>query len=194
MVWVGNVFPFPTRVVQSVYVPQGEAIIGLSKRYFMGIGTGKGGKIEYSDEYHFLEDERMYLTKLYGDGKPLDSTSFMRLDITKLKPVQRVIRVTPYVDATLESLTSASGTVVMTPGFDSSIHYYTAETENATDLVTAVATDATEAVITATLNGEETDLGSNQAWVEGQNVVVITVTNGSAVEIYVLVVTYTTGT
>jgi hypothetical protein len=194
MVWVGNVFPFPTRVVQSVYVPQGEAIIGLGKRYFMGIGTGKGGKIEYSDEYHFLEDERMYLTKLYGDGKPLDSTSFMRLDITKLKPVQRVIRVTPYVDATLESLTIASGTVVMTPGFDSSIHYYTAETENATDLVTAVATDATEAVITATLNGEETDLGSNQAWVEGQNVVVITVTNGSAVEVYVLVVTYTTGT
>jgi hypothetical protein len=91
-------------------------------------------------------------------------------------------------------LTVAAGVIDISPAFGPDIHYYTAETENATDLVTAVATDATEAVITATLNGEETDLGSNQAWVEGQNVVVITVTNGSAVEVYVLVVTYTTGT
>ena len=67
-VYNNDIFPFPTKLIQSVFVPAGEAIIGLGKRYFMGLGTGKGGKIEYSDEYHFLEDERMYLTKLYGDG------------------------------------------------------------------------------------------------------------------------------
>lgn len=84
-------FPFPTRVIQSVHVPQNEAIIGLGDRYFIGLGTGKGGKIEYSDHYRFLEDERVYMIKLYGNGRPLDSTSFKRLDITNLKPaVQKV--------------------------------------------------------------------------------------------------------
>jgi hypothetical protein len=189
--WINNVFPFPTRVTQSVHCPQGEAIIGLGKRYFFGLGTGKGGKIEYSDHYKFLEDDRYYLTKLYGNGKPLDAVSFKRIDISALKPYVPIIRATPYVDARLASLTVAAGVIDISPAFGPDIHYYTAETENATDLVTAVATDATEAVITATLNGEETDLGSNQAWVEGQNVVVITVTNGSAVEVYALVVTYT---
>lgn len=84
--YVYDIFPFPTRVVQSAYQPANEAVLGLGKRYFAGLGTSKGGKIEYSDEYRFLEDERVYLTKLYGTGRPLDSNSFKRLDITDLKP------------------------------------------------------------------------------------------------------------
>src|SRR5699024_7842143 len=52
-----DVLPFPTRIVQSVQVPQGKAIVGLAKRYFMGVGTAKSGKIDYSDDYRFLEDE-----------------------------------------------------------------------------------------------------------------------------------------
>lgn len=80
-------WPFPTKVIQSVHVPADKAIIGLGKRYFFGLGTGKGGRIEFSDHYHFLEDERIYLTKLYGNGKPLDSTSFKVLDIENLVPV-----------------------------------------------------------------------------------------------------------
>ena len=91
--WAKDIFPFPTRLIQSVYVPEGEAVIGIGRRYFMGIGTSKGGKIEYSDEYHFLEDERVYLIKLYGDGKPLDSTSFLRLDISNLKPTPIKVKV-----------------------------------------------------------------------------------------------------
>ncbi len=84
--YVNDIFPFPTRVVQSAYQPLNEALIGIGKRYFMGLGTSKGGRIEYSDEYRFLEDERVYLTKLYGTGRPLDAGSFKRLDITNLKP------------------------------------------------------------------------------------------------------------
>lgn len=98
--YIYDIFPFPTRVVQSAYVPQDEAVLGLGKRYFMGLGTSKGGRIEYSDEYRFLEDERVYLTKLYGNGKPLDSNSFKRLDITGLKPLiptVKTIDVTPEV-------------------------------------------------------------------------------------------------
>jgi len=93
--YVHNVFPFPTTVIQSARMPEGEAIMGLGKRYLMATGTGKSGKIEYSDEYRFLEDERVYLTKFYGHGQPKDNNSFLLLDITNLKPtIQKVITVT----------------------------------------------------------------------------------------------------
>ena len=185
-----DIFPFPTRVIQSVYQPVNEALIGLPKRYFMGLGTSKGGRVEYSDEYRFLEDERVYLTKLYGNGMPLDSRSFRRLDITDLRPVYPVVRTTPYVDARLDELKVASGAVKISPAFNADVHYYTAETANATDVVDVAAKD-TNAVITATLNGVEATLGTAQTWTEGQNVIVITVTNGGVVETYILVVTYT---
>jgi HK97 family phage major capsid protein len=92
--YANNVFPFPTKTVQSVQVPEGKAIIGISKKYFMGIGTAKSGKIEYSDEYHFLEDERVYLIKLYGHGEPLDNNAFMYLDISGLLPMVQEVAVT----------------------------------------------------------------------------------------------------
>lgn len=89
-----NVFPFPTTVIQSSRMPENEAIIGIGNRYLMAAGTGKSGKIEYSDEYRFLEDERVYLTKFYGHGQPKDNNSFELLDITNLEPtIQKVITV-----------------------------------------------------------------------------------------------------
>lgn len=81
-----DVLPFPTTIVQSTRIEQGRAVIGIASRYFMGVGTGKSGRIEYSDEYHFLEDERVYLIKLYGHGQPKDNNSFLLLDISNLEP------------------------------------------------------------------------------------------------------------
>lgn len=84
--YANDVLPFPTRIIPSAQMAQGKAIFGLSKRYFMGIGTAKSGKIEYADQYKFLEDERTYLTKLYGHGQPKDNTAFVYADISGLKP------------------------------------------------------------------------------------------------------------
>jgi len=91
--YTNNVFPFPTMVIQSVQVPAGKAIIGLANKYFMGIGTAKSGKIEYSDEYKFLEDERVYLVKLYGHGEPLDNNAFVYVDISGLVPTIQQVKV-----------------------------------------------------------------------------------------------------
>jgi hypothetical protein len=90
--YINDVFPFPTQIIQSVRMKEGEAVIGIANRYFMGIGAGTdGGKLEYSDEYQFLEDQRVYRIKMYGNGKPLDDTSFSLVDISGLVPsVQRV--------------------------------------------------------------------------------------------------------
>ena len=84
--YANNVVPFPTKFIQSAQIASGKAVIGIAKRYFMGIGTEKSGKIDYDDSYKFLEDERTYLVKLYGHGEPLDNNAFAVLDISKLKP------------------------------------------------------------------------------------------------------------
>jgi hypothetical protein len=198
--YVLDIFPFPTRVVQSTHMEQGKAVLGLPKRYLMAMGTGKGGRIEYSDEYHFLEDERIYLIKFYGTGRPLDNNSFIVLDISNVKPIAPAVRVISWPDATLKSL-GAQGPVgtdlTIAPVFDKNVHYYsvtytdavgTAGTTNK-GKVTAVATDA-NAVVTATLNGSAYTLGAELTWTEGANVIVITVVNGDVTEMYVLVVTY----
>lgn len=79
-----NVFPFPTTVIQSAAVQSGKAVIGLGDKYFMGLGTGtgKGGKIEFSDEVKFIEDQRVYKIKLYGNGQAMDENAFLLLDIS----------------------------------------------------------------------------------------------------------------
>lgn len=93
-----GVFPFPTTVIQSSAVPVGKAVIGLGDRYFMGLGTAKGGKLEYSDEYKFLEDQRVYRIKLYGNGRPMDDNAFVLLDITGVKPYVQKVEVTNAAD------------------------------------------------------------------------------------------------
>lgn len=91
--YVNDIVPYPTRFIQSAQMPQGKAVLGLGKRYFMGIGTAKSGKIEYSDEYRFLEDERVYLVKLYGHGEPLDNNAFLYLDISGIEPLVQEVKV-----------------------------------------------------------------------------------------------------
>jgi HK97 family phage major capsid protein len=82
-----NVLPFPTDIIQSVGVESGHAVIGIAKNYFMGLGTSKGGKLEYSDDYKFTEDLRTYKIKLYGNGRAKDINSFLYLDISNLSPL-----------------------------------------------------------------------------------------------------------
>lgn len=89
-----NIFPYPTKVVQSAILDEGEGIMGLAKKYFMGIGAGESGRIEYSDEYQFLEDNRVYITKMYGMGRPKDNNAFRYLDLSNLKPTPMKVEIT----------------------------------------------------------------------------------------------------
>ena len=98
--YVGNVLPFPTDIVQSVGVPSGKAIIGIAKKYFMGVGTGRGGKLEYSDEYKFVEDLRTYKIKFYGTGRPYDINAFMFLDISGLVAASPVVTINGSINNT----------------------------------------------------------------------------------------------
>lgn len=96
--WNRDVFPFPTTLIQSSAVTVGEAIIGIADKYFMGIGAGtSGGRIEYSDEYKFLDDERVYITKLYGNGRALDDNAFKLLNISGMEAAVLEVAVTNVV-------------------------------------------------------------------------------------------------
>ena len=90
--FVNNLFPFPTTVYISDEVDDGEAILFLENEYFMGMGGSKNGVIEYSDEYKFLEDQRVFKVKQYGAGRAYDNTSALYLDISGLNPAFITVR------------------------------------------------------------------------------------------------------
>ena len=62
------------RIVQSTAIPQGRMLVGKAKDYFMGVSVAQ--KIAYSDEYRFLEDDRVYIVRMLAHGKPVSNTSF----------------------------------------------------------------------------------------------------------------------
>lgn len=80
--YIANQFPLPVDITQEPTVAQGKAIIGLAEKYDLNMGMNQ--KIEYSDEFRFLDDERVYLTKLYANGEAVDNNSFQYLDISKV--------------------------------------------------------------------------------------------------------------
>lgn len=82
-------------IIQSEQIAENTAILGLASKYKMGLGSGsnKGGTIEYSDEYKFLEDQRYYLIKLLGNGRATADTDFLYLDITNLSPTVKEVTV-----------------------------------------------------------------------------------------------------
>lgn len=87
-----DLFPFPTEVVRSNEVKTGQAILCLPEEYFFGLGESKDGKIEYSDEFKFLQDARTYKIKLHGNGRPYDNTVAIVIDISKLDPAYVTVK------------------------------------------------------------------------------------------------------
>lgn len=88
-----DTLPYPAKIVVSAAVPKGHAVFGLASKYFMGMGSGKDGKIEHSDEFKFLDDVRVYKTKLYGNGRAEDENAFVYADISELKPINYLVEV-----------------------------------------------------------------------------------------------------
>lgn len=93
-------------------------------------------------------------------------------------------------DASLSALTIGSLTGSMSPTFDDEVYTYTATASGTTSTVTATATDS-DADIVITVNGDSLTNGDDATWVNGSNSVVVTVTNGTATQVYTVTVTAT---
>lgn len=81
-----NVFPFPTDIYPSAELEEGKAIVFIPEEYFMGLGSPKTGALSYDDSVQFLEDNRVYLIKLFANGRAYDNTVALLLDISNLDP------------------------------------------------------------------------------------------------------------
>ena len=86
--YIHGVLPIPGTFIPSASMPQGKMAVGVARDYFMGVGSQQ--KIEHSDQYRFLEDERTYLTKQYANGKPKDNDSFLVFDIANLDATLKI--------------------------------------------------------------------------------------------------------
>lgn len=192
-----NVMPFPMTVIPSIALDRGNAILGIGYKYFMGVGMDRAGRIEYSDHVQFLEDNRVYLIKLYANGFPMDNNAFLYLDISGLLPsTLQVTTMTPPAASTVATLASLKlGALELSPSFDADTTSYTASTTNATNTIMAIPADAGATVaITNTHDSDQTDNYDNGAaitWAEGSNTVKVTVTaaDGSTTKEYTITVT-----
>ena len=172
-----DIFPVPIRVIQSPAKPRGRATLGIGRLYWAFAGMSRDGRIEYSDEYHFLEDERVYLIKTYGNGMPADNNAFLELDISDLQPavykVENITPKTPSNDVALSDL--RIGGLTLSPAFSSTVTSYTTSTSNATNTINAVPADA-DASLQIKVNGTEIDNGTAASWQNGSNTVTVIVT------------------
>lgn len=197
--YVNDVLPYPMTVIQSPAVEQDQAIIGIGYKYFAAIGSARDGRIEYSDHYRFLEDERVYLIKGYANGFPMDNNAFFVLDISAIQPaIWKVQQVdAPAASAVADLADLRIGGLTLTPAFSAATTTgYTATTTNATNTVTAIPADA-NAKIEITNQGPSDDEatpvvnGRAVAWKTGANTLTIKVTaeNGTTTKSYVVTVT-----
>lgn len=87
-----DLFPFPTDVIKTKALDEGEAILCVLSEYFFGLGISKDAQIEYSDQFKFLEDKRAYKIKMFGSGRAEDNTSAVLLDITTIDPAYITVK------------------------------------------------------------------------------------------------------
>lgn len=187
-----DVLPYPMSVIQTAALPRGKAIMGIAYRYLAMAGTSPEGRIDYSDHYRFLEDERVYLIKAYANGLPLDNNAFLVLDISGLTPATyKVTQVDPPASSTDATLSALSvGSLTLTPAFASGTLTYTAATTNAADVVTAVPGNAA-ASMKLTVGGKEIENGTAATWATGSNTlqIVVTAADGTTTKTYKVTVT-----
>lgn len=84
--YVNDLFPFPTDVIVTNELEEGEAVVGLLDEYSVLLGGERNGVVEFSDDFKFVEDLRYFKIKQYGTGRAFDDTSFVKLDISDLEP------------------------------------------------------------------------------------------------------------
>ncbi len=186
-----STLPFAIDVLQSAAVPVNKAVFGMAKLYFAGAGIEKDGRILFSDEYRFLEDERVYMIKTYAHGFAVDDNAFMVLDITNLQPSYYKVEVAEeYTDPENADLVDLKvGGHTLTPAFNASTTEYTLTTSDASNTVQATLADTT-ATMEITYNDEPITNGSRVTWEAGAgNVIKVKVVDGKTTKTYTITVT-----
>ncbi|WP_259418261.1 phage major capsid protein [Bacillus toyonensis] len=77
-----NVLPIPGKIIKSHAVPKGKLIAGMAKDYFLGLGGAQ--RLDVYSETRAIEDEDLYIAKMYANGRAEANESFLVFDITTM--------------------------------------------------------------------------------------------------------------
>lgn len=98
-----NMFPYPTKVIQSTALEKDEALLGLPNKYqlFIGTGTSKDGKIVEDASVAFKTHCTLFKIFVYIAGLATDDNDFILLDVSNLKvEVPKLVQVVDVVTTT----------------------------------------------------------------------------------------------
>ncbi len=200
MTWVPATIAQLLRTAQASTITEGDDTVSVVE------GGGIGNQQAKKYWLHFVGgddiDGKITLT---GMGENIDALSMAFTNTTETVPTPN-FEFDPYDAAghlykfkmaNQPNVTSEAGTPQLTaltlgslslvPEFDSAINSYTAETENATNTITATAASDTDVVIT--VNGNSLTNGSSATWEDGENVVSVQLTSSTGMNTYSIIVT-----
>lgn len=85
--YVRSAYPIATEDVTCNALKDNYALLGVPSNYFLAVGkSARNNTIQYSDEYKFLEDQRVFKVVRFSDGRPVDNYAFLLLDLSNLEP------------------------------------------------------------------------------------------------------------
>lgn len=166
-------------------MPDNTIIGGYGDLYLMSERAGTS--IGYSDQPLYIQDKTVVKASARYDGTPVIPEAFVAIGIgvapTMTMPFPPDVA-NPAV-AALRSLTI--GALTLDPTFDPTEDTYTTTTTNTSDVISAVPTTGSLAIIK--VNGKKVQNGSAVTWNSGENTVAIAVTNGDQTVNYAVTVT-----
>lgn len=81
--WVLSNMPTGEEIITSHAVPEGKAIFGNLKNYFLGVAGAV--RIDKYEQTLAIEDLDLYIAKLYGNGSPKSANAFFVADLTNVE-------------------------------------------------------------------------------------------------------------
>lgn len=170
------------------FIPDGDIIGGYGSLYLLGERAGE--KIESSTHVQWLQDNTVFRATARYDGLPVIANAFVAININGGTPTTSLDFAPDLANhsAELSALSIASAT--LSPTFAAGTTTYEASTTAASGAITATAKDPS-ATVKIYVNGA--GVASNTpTWLEGKNIVLVTVENGLNKQNYTVTVTKTT--
>lgn len=166
-------------------MPDNTIIGGYGDLYLMVERAGTS--VGYSDQALYIQDKTVVKATARYDGTPVIPEAFVAIGIgvapTMTMPFPPDVA-NPAV-AALRALTI--GSLTLSPAFDPNEDTYTTTTTNTSDVISAVPTTGSLAIIK--VNGKKVQNGAAATWTDGANTVAIAVTNGDETVNYAVSVT-----
>jgi len=166
-------------------MPDNTIIGGYGDLYLLAERAGTS--VGYSDIPLYIQDQTVVKGTARYDGVPVIAEGFVAIGIGKA-PVTSASFAPDTANPAVAALRAlAIGALPLTPAFDPNVTTYTARATNDSDVISAV--PATGALVNVRANGSKIQNGGAITWMDGENPVSVTVTNGTQTKQYTVTVT-----